>query len=328
MLFKAVAGVLAERCIETWHGFLVYAIDGSKIALPTDLKLLLHFGAVGRGATSPTAQGSVLYDVLNDIVLDAAIEPIATDERTLAKAHIAACGSIQPDRKKLFIFDRGYPSFGLIETLEGHGYSYVMRVREKFNLAIDAQKSNDGYVTLEKDGNAIRVRVVKFMLESGEQETLVTNITDKRLGKKAFKKLYFLRWPVETKYDIVKNKLQLENFTSRTVNGVGQDFFASMYLANIAAAAAKDAQSEIDKVREGKSNKYRYRANMNELIGVLKDRFVSALTEECDDKKTELINGIIEEIRQSVVPIRENRQIPRNPSPRKCKFHHNRKANC
>jgi hypothetical protein len=328
ILFKVVANAMAERCFETWHGFLVYAIDGSKIALPSDLKLLLHFGTVGRGGTSPTAQGSIVYDVLNDIVLDAAIEPIATDERTLAKAHIAACVNIVPDSRKLFIFDRGYASFDLIETLEGHGFSYVMRVREKFNTAIDAQKSPDGYVTLEKGGKTICVRVVKFMLDSGGQEVLVTNITDKRLGEKAFKKLYFHRWPIETKYDIVKNKLQLENFTSRTVLGVGQDFFASMYLANIAAAAAKDAQAEIEKGRECKCNKYRYRANMNELIGVLKDRFILALTEDSDDKKMELINNIIGEIQQSVVPIRENRQIPRNPSPRKCKFHHNRKVNC
>ena len=33
---------------------------------------------------------------------------------------------------------------------------------------------------------SIQVRVIKFALDSGEIETLITNIKDKRLGKKAF----------------------------------------------------------------------------------------------------------------------------------------------
>ncbi len=40
------------------------------------------------------------------------------------------------------------------------------------------------------------------MLPSGKIETLITNLFD--LDKSAFKALYFKRWPVEIKYDIVK----------------------------------------------------------------------------------------------------------------------------
>jgi hypothetical protein len=170
----------------------------------------------------------VLYDVLNDIVCDAALEPMAADERTIAKRHIMKCSLIAEGDKKLLIFDRGYPSFELIELLEKEGLYYVMRVRAKFNSGIDAQTASDGYVWLEQDGKRIHARVIKFTLGSGEEEVLITNITDKRFGKKAFKKLYFMRWPVETKYDIVKNKLQLENFNTRTVEGIQQDFFATM----------------------------------------------------------------------------------------------------
>ena len=319
MLFKATVKVMTEACNNNWHGYLVHAIDGSKIALPSDKTLRAHFGTIGRGSKSPTAQGSILYDVLNDIIIDAALEPMATDERTLAEAHIDASKSIRPDEKKLIIFDRGYPSFELIEKLENDGIAYVMRVREKFNLEIDAQKNSDGYVIIKKGDKSLSVRVVKFLLDSGEMETLITNITDKRLGKKAFKRLYFMRWPVEIKYDIVKNKLQLENFNTRTVEGVGQDFFASMYLANVAAAAAIDAQPEIEEARKDKDNKYEYHANINELVGILKDRFVMALTEDSEEKQIERIQCIIEEIKRAVVPKRENRTKPRNPSPRKCK---------
>ena len=291
-LFKLTAETMTEQCVKKWHNYRVYAIDGSKIALPADKALGEHFGVLGKDGSAPTAQGSILYDVLNDIVADAAIEPLSTDERTSASRHIDTCKKIAPDDKKLIIFDRGYPSFDLIKQLEKNELFYVMRVRSKFNKDIDAQMSADGYVWLSQDGERIYVRVVKFALNSGEIETLITNIKDKRLGKNAFKKLYFMRWPVEIKYDIVKNKLHLENFSTRTVEGIQQDFFAAMFLTNFVAAVAIDAQDDIEEKRKDKDNKYRYVANINELIGVLKDRLLLALTQDSTDKQVAMIKSI------------------------------------
>jgi hypothetical protein len=327
-LFRLTVDAMTEDCTKKWHNYRVYAIDGSKITLPADSSLRSHYGALGKDRTVPTAQASILYDVLNDIVCDAAIEPLSTDERTIAKKHIKAVDSLAANDSKLIIFDRGYPSFELIELLESKGLSYVMRVKSKFSKDIDSQASQDGYVWLEQNGKRIHVRVVKFALDSGETETLITNITDKRLGKNAFKKLYFLRWPVETKYDIVKNKLQLENFNTRTVEGIEQDFFAAMYLTNFAAATLIDVQSDIETARTGKNNKYRYKANMNELIGILKDRLVFAIAQDDPDMQVAMIDSILNEVRRNVVPIRPKRHVPRNNASRNSKFHHNQKANC
>jgi hypothetical protein len=327
-LFELTANVMTENCAKKWLNYRVYAIDGSKIALPADETLRKHFGALGKDNTAPTAQGSILYDVLNDIVCDAAIEPLTTDERTIATAHIAVCKSIAPKDNKLIIFDRGYPSFRLIELLENEGISYVMRVKSKFNKDIDAQWKLEGYVSLEQNGKRIQVRVIKFTLDSGETETLITNITDRRLGKEAFKKLYFLRWPVETKFDIVKNKLQLENFNTRTVEGIQQDFFAAMYLTNYAAAALSDARGDIEDARVDKDNKYKYKANTNELIGILKDRLVFALSQDDTDEQAAMIAVILGDVKRNVVPIRPKRSNPRSNSPRNSKFHHNQKVNC
>ena len=327
-LFKLTADAMIEHCANKWHNYRVYAIDGVKIALPADPKLLEYYGGTGKTKSSPTAQGSALYDVLNDIVADAAIVPLSTDERTLAKLHIDACRDLAPDDKKLLLFDRGYPSFELIEKLESDGLYYLMRVKSKFNADIDAQTASDGYVWLKQGNKRIRVRVIKFFLDSGEEEVLITNINDRRLGKNAFKKLYFMRWPIEGKFDVIKNKLQVENFNTRTVEGIQQDFFAAMYLTNFAASCAIDVQEEIESKREDKDNKYQYQANINELIGVLKDRLVLALAEDDPAKQAAKISLILDEIKEYVVPIRPGRSVPRNSSPRKTKFHHNQKANC
>jgi hypothetical protein len=326
-LFGRAVPIMIKQCRKKWHNYRVFAIDGTKIALPADKELRNYYGAMGPNKKAPTAQGSILYDVCNDIVCDAAIEPLATDERTLAIAHIEASKNIAVDDKKLFLFDRGYPSFELVELLEKEELYYVMRVKSNFNKDIDNQKVLDDYVCLEKDEKRIQVRVVKFALESGAEEILITNITDRRLGKKAFKKLYYMRWPVETKYDIVKNKLRLENFNTRTIEGIQQDFFASMFLTNLAAAMIKDAQEGIEAARKDKNNKYQYKANINEVVGIMKDRFVFAISQDDPDVQTAMIDDIVKDIERYVVPIRPDRHVPRNPYPRKTKFHHNRKDN-
>ena len=327
-LFNESAYVMTENTYKKWHGYRVYAIDGSKMALPSDKKLLKYYGGLGKDKDAPTAQASILYDVLNDIVADAAIRPMTDDERTLAKIHLEVCQKLLPDDKKLVIFDRGYPSFELIEMLESMGFKYVMRVKRAFNKDVDTQTKTDGYVWLEQGGKRIHVRVIKFRLNSGEEEVLLTNITDKRLGKNAFKSLYFMRWPVETKYDIVKNKLHVESFNTRTVEGIQQDFFATMLLANFAASAAIDVIEDIQKTRKDKNNKYEYKANMNEIIGILKDRLVAVFLNGSKDEQAAVVGSILKEIERHVIPIKPNRSTPRNKTTRNASFVHNRKANC
>ena len=138
-----------------WRGYRAFAIDGMKVALPVVQELLDYFGGIGRGATSPTAQASVLYDVFNDIAIDGLIEPLSVDERTLAQKHIEALIKLMPNEKKLIIFDRGYPSFELLKQLEDAGIKYVMRVKTRFNNDIDTQTAEDAYVNLTKGDESL-----------------------------------------------------------------------------------------------------------------------------------------------------------------------------
>jgi hypothetical protein len=85
LLFNLTVNTMTEQCTKKWLYYRIYAINGSKIALPTDEKLHIYFGALGKDKTAPIAQGSILYDVLNDIVADAAIVPLSTDERVTNK---------------------------------------------------------------------------------------------------------------------------------------------------------------------------------------------------------------------------------------------------
>ncbi len=328
-LFEAIRDEIYSGYYETWHGYRVSAIDGSKIQIPDDPALRAYFGTVGKGSTAATGQGSTLYDVYNNVLLDACLEPIQTDERELALRHIDVLSKLPSFGKECVLADRGYASFELIEALTDRNIHFVMRLRRKFNLSIDSLGMGDHSIGLKKKGHRdIPVRVIKFMLPSGEEETLITDITDKRMGIPAFKALYFRRWPIETKYDEIKNKLAVENFSGRTVNSIRQDFFISMYMSNVIAVACWEAQADVDDERELKDNKYTYHVNVNHAIGTFKDRFIQAVLEPNSRIRRKKIQRILLLLTQHVVPTRPDRSRPRNPSPRMAKFFHNRKLNC
>jgi hypothetical protein len=328
-LFETTVEAAYQGTIKRWREYRLLAIDGSKINLPNDPRVREYFGTSGAGNSSPCAQGSILYDIENDLVVDARIEPMSSDERTLAAGHIKKLAKMETFGKELILFDRGYPSMELIEELMEEGIEFVMRVREKFDLGIDALGAGDHKVTLEKGGHGpIEVRVVKFRLGGGEVETLISSLLDtKRYKRGSFKALYFKRWPIERKYDEVKGKLEVENFSGIAEENIRQDFYAAMTLTNIAAGIYEEAQEWVEEDQRGKGNKWQYQVNVNHEVGVLKDRLIVLLLEKDDKRRGAMFEEIIELLRSRLIPVRPNRSIPRR-QPRKVKFHHNHKSNC
>jgi hypothetical protein len=327
-LLDVTVGYVYGCDMDTWHGYYVYGIDGSKVQLPDGGSLRDIFGATGRGATAPTAQASLLYDVCNGIVASAEIEPMSVDERTLAIRHIDALASFKEISKALVIFDRGYPSFELMRHVEAKGFKFLMRLRSGQYPGIDGLGLGMREHSLGRGGETLRITVAKFALPSGEIETLATNLHDRRMGIAAYKQLYFMRWGVETEYGALKLKFEAENFSGRTETAIRQDFYITLTIANIAAVAANEAQPVIDRAREGKGNKHEYKANMNQIVGTFKDRLVRALLERNATLRAARTMHILQLVGRNARPERKNRSVPRNPNPRKSRFRFNRKSNC
>lgn len=308
--------------LEKYEGKLLIAIDGSATELPNLPSLLEKFGGTGAKASSPTARMSIAYDVLNDFIVDADFSPLSVSERSHAKNHINNFGEIVNLKDVVFIMDRGYASEELIKLISEKS-NYLFRLRTKFNVEIDKLSLGSHEIKMYDEVN---VRIVKFTLPSGEIETLMTNLFD--LDESKFMELYFKRWPVEVKFDIVKNKLELPCVGGFTENIIMQDFWISMYLANIAAIAKYEADQKIKEQRADKNNKYEYQANVNTLIGSLRERFAIAVFTRNPFQRIKKVKLILKEIQHSVVPIRPYDGLtPRYENTRKSKFHHNKRSN-
>jgi hypothetical protein len=306
-----------------YRGMTLIAIDGTDIALENTPELVREYGCSGPGKNAPTALASIAFGPLDHFIYDCRVERYDEDERELAKQHVNRLLELGMGNS-LLLFDRWYPSAEFIGYLLEKGFSFVMRVRRKWNLEADAIKTQ-GKIAVTHGGFMHRLRVLKIRLNTGEMETLLTNLSQKQLPIREAGALYFKRWCVETGYDALKSKLQMENFSGKTKIAVEQDFYATVFLLNMASAHASIASDEIAISDVDKQLKYPRKANLNRSISKLRDCFWDMLSERDREKRQAISERLILEIARYPVSIVPNRS-PIRKKPRKKRFYMARKA--
>ena len=317
-------------------GDSVFAIDGSTAPLPSRKALLDEFGGLGKDANSPTARISGCLDTQNNILVDALIAPISTGERELAIRHIEnLINSNRIDPKySLFVFDRGYASEELISYIEDVFHTqYLFRLKSKFNAEIDAlpapEKGEISEYIIDFKGR--KIRVIKFYLESGCLETLITNNFE--IDKSRFVELYFKRWPVEGEFDLLKNRVNLNCFRGYSVNSIMQEFWISILLANLTTIIGNEADGIIDYEVNTGENKHNYKSNTNEGVGTVCehiDEYIEVYynsDEDTSSKEYEVVRYILGKfINKRVVDKKGLGESNPRRIPRAVKNHYNRRT--
>ena len=323
----AVFGHLSEVIIDNFYtadndslnllnGFRILAVDGSRITLPFTEELKRRYGTTKNqfGGTIVQARASVLYDVLNDIALDAALDNLSEGERDLALNH-----AHRWKKNDLIIYDRGYPSFDFIYEHAKLKIDCLVRVQLAHNAAVTAfvaggRKSivteirphkNQLFKDKEYSRNStLQVRLLRVDLPGGEVEVLMTTLLDsQKYPTKMFKELYFLRWGIETFYDELKNKLKVEYFTGYSEASIQQDFLCAIFISNLQSVMVNDLEDELIAQNQGK--KYNYKVNTNLSYGFLKNRIIDLLWQNAP------LDKIFQELQtlflKNTIPIRNNR---------------------
>ena len=130
-----------------------------------------------------------------------------------------------------------------------------------------------------------------------------------------FHGLYGKRWGSETYYDVVKNILEIENFTGTSVLSVRQDFYATVLTSNIQGVIQWELQEEIETENRSATRKYQYRLNKNVSIGLLKDTLVTLLMDQGDLQA--FYTEMKDQMKRHRVPIRPGRRRPRTRKTRR-----------
>lgn len=294
-----------------YKGYRLLSIDGTVLEINNTENLRNEFGYIENQTIKVArARAECLYDVENDMILTSVIGKYKASERAQAEELINKLEEIDLSND-LILFDRGYPSRDFISFIESKKIHYLMRVSTAFLNVVVNVKNEDQIIETKYKGKIIKMRVLKFQLDSGTTEILITNIFDESFTVEDFKVLYFKRWSIEVKYNEVKNRLQIENFSGETPIAIKQDFYATMYLANMVSLAKMDANVIIAEENKDKNLKHEYKVNTNILIGKLKNSLVSMLLEESPRKRSNILKKVMKEIAHNIIPIRPERNFAR-----------------
>lgn len=193
-----------------------------------------------------------------------------------------------------------------------------MRARRKWNTNADVVKYQ-GWITVFHDGRPVPRKGLESDLAHRENETLLTSLNQKERPIRGSGPLYFKHWAVEAEYDLLKSKLQLENFSGKTKTTVLQDFYATRYLANLTAFLYGQADENIALADAEKNLLYLPRANHNRAIVKLKEHFLDFLLEPNISVRRHLLDRLAQIARrpESIAPGRS----PSRKCPRKKRFH-------
>lgn len=324
---------------ETYAGFRLIAVDGSMMFLPDNPATRKAYPPVSNKGEPMQARVLCCYDVLNHYAVDTRLGPSSRTEIDMAFDCLDSFGA-----SDILIYDRHFPGWGLIRKHQIKGIPFVMRCKVSFNKVVKAfveggeleavvqfkatKKSVDRLSetgVMAKIGECLTVRLIRVDIGGKEPEILITSLMDTaQFPHAVFKELYFKRWGVETFFDKLKNKLQVEVFSGESVQSIQQDFHAIIFLANLQSMMEGAIQPQIEENTKGR--RHVYQVNRNKAIGLLKQNVVPLF---CGAKQAKTLKKLLAEMGLSryLEPVRKGRTVKRPRKRKRVRTKHNHSSN-
>lgn len=143
-------------------------------------------------------------------------------------------------------------------------------------------------------------RVVRFSITENTFETVVTNLPSDSFTPDELKKLYAMRWGIETSFRELKYTVGLLHFHAKKTEHILQEIFARLTMYNFSELVTSHV------ITQKNNRKYAYRANFSVAAHICRQFFLGNVSPP----------NIETLIRRHVSPIRPGRSSPRFSSPK------------
>ena len=271
-VLPTVYGPAHAALVHRWRGLRLLGIDGSLERLPDSAEVRKKFGVVqdanqhGAQGSYPQGRASALFDLLNQVALDAHLVPWRQGETELAHAHLPVLASTD-----LAITDRGYAGFRWFVAVRQTGGHFLCRCsRGSFAIVQQLFARDEAGVSVTVTLRAppdcraecrargwpleLVVRFVTVRLSTGQLEVLATSLLEEvAYPTECFGELYWRRWGQETFYGRLKGRLDWEHCSGATIEAVEQDFHAMILLSNVESVVIGSAAAQLADASVGRA---------------------------------------------------------------------------
>ena len=319
----------------TYKGYRLLACDGSNLNIATNPQdketawISNKFGDV-----TNHLHLNALYDLLNRVYLDALIQKASDYQEMRACITMMNRSNIG---KAILIADRGYENYNLIAYAANKGWNYLIRIKDinsngmasglnlpstpTFDTDISItftrkqtketralgyrfmpQNQSFDFLPLKSDMTyTIKFRIARFELSDNHYETVITNLDREHFCASELKKLYGMRWGIETSFRELKYAIGLTSFHAKKVDYIMQEVFSRLLLYNYCELITSHV------VRHMKTNDKTKQVNFTVAIYVCR--------EFLRQKRQLSPPEVIKLIEKHVLPVRPNRKDPRKVKP-------------
>ena len=337
-VFRAVFDGFNANCTDAdfFCGYRLLGVDGTTINLPLNPSSASFVCNEGIPDGVNQLHVTPLYDLMSHTFADVVVQPEPKKNEIGALVSMLKRNTFS--QNTLIIADRGFESYNLIaHCLEKPNTDFLIRVKQSYSamrevaklpmmeldctigFTITTTQTNEdkkhGYIYLQvpKKSRAgsktkrgrwdfpspypMRFRICRFMLDSGEFETVATSLPPS-FSLADIKKLYHMRWGIETSFRDLKYTLGLVNLHGKSDQFAEQEIYASLTAFNFTSRICHEVV-----VRQPKDSIYAYKVNFKMAVMLCKEYI---RTPKADGDK------VMENIARYTVPIRPNRQDQRN----------------
>jgi len=288
--------------LKTFEGFRLLANDGSSLNIAYNPKDPDTFFKGSNGARGYNQLHlNAMFDVCNKIHVDAIVQPGKKTNEPGALAQMVDRSNIEGDA--ILLADRGYEGYNVFAHLEEKGWNYAVRVKDvgsngilggmklpakdEFDttarLTLTRKNTNaakgrpDIYRILKKDAPfdylkenefyTISFRIVRFRLSADSYECIITNLDPFRFPPEKVKRLYFMRWGIETSFRELKYTVGLSCFHAKKADSIEQEVFARLTMYNFCELITMNV------VATKKDTKHVYQVNFTAAIWICRNFF-------------------------------------------------------
>src|SRR4030042_339726 len=255
-VFKQIACAINELYEESigdkeeykWFGRRIFAIDGSKVNVPRDLKKVDNgdYKLPCTHAFYPQGLISCLYQLKSRIAYDFSLVN-TMNEQDEALKHLQ---HLKPG--DVVIYDRGYLSYALLFMHKKLGIEAIFRLKSaaSFKAISEFTKSEDAdavklicptkktFSNIKKDYPFIdklepyQMRLMKYSINN-EQYYIGSTILDNQISIKDYSQAYHGRWGHEEFYKSLKYHLKSIDFHGKNENFIRQEIYAGFNILSL-----------------------------------------------------------------------------------------------
>ena len=320
---------------KTWKGYHILACDGSDVNIAYDDQD--EETKRQNGNNKPFSQFHIngLYDCINHVFWDTSIDTAAKTRECEALMEMIVKHDYPVN--SIITADRGYEKYNLMACCIENSQKFLIRTKdinvyssilsnlnlpdEEFDLDItkiltrkqtnETKYNKKKYTRLPYSSDfdyfdtegfyEMNLRVVRFKITENTYECLVTNLTRDEFDLNELKKMYHMRWDIETAFKVLKYIIGMMSFHSKKRNFIQQEIYSAILLHCLANIITERIQIE-----QSAKRKHNYKVNLSTAVTNMRLWL----------RKVIGTDELVKRIKKYLAPVRPDRKYQRNMKPK------------